>query len=153
MIRRNVLGLALLAVATDAASSRLHVRIPAVRYAVHEQILAKIENSTAWPVTYCVEYGQTSINKGEVEATPSPFLVQRKDGSKWNTLLIGPDVGSGRHAVVLDAGDSHEFPFRLNDAGVMRLALRYWRGSMPGLDCGAPPKHAEKVLSPHFAVE
>ena len=64
-------------------------------------------------VTYCVEYGQTSMNDGEVEATPSPFLVQRKDGSRWNTPLIGPDIGSiRRHAVVLDAGESHEFPFR-----------------------------------------
>jgi len=43
-------------------------------------------------VTYCVEYGQTSMNDGEVEATPSPFLVQRKDGSRWNTLLIGSDI-------------------------------------------------------------
>ena len=153
MMRRNLIVLALLAIAATAAGRRPQIRIPTGRYAVHEQIHAKIENDTKDSVTYCVEYGQTSMNDGEVEATPSPFLVQRKDGSQWNTLLIGPDVGSSRHAVVLDAGESHEFPFRLNDAGTMRLALWYWRGSMPDLDCGAPPKHAEKVLSRPFAVE
>jgi hypothetical protein len=55
---------------------------PAARYAAHEQIRAKIENDTKDSVTYCVEYGQTSMNDDEVEATPSPFLVQRKDGSR-----------------------------------------------------------------------
>ena len=153
MIRRNLTALALVAVATAAADGGLQVKIPSAKFAIHEQIRATVENVTNTPVTYCVEFGQRSMKGDEVETTPSPFLVQQKNGSKWNTLLIGPDVGSSRHAVVLDAGESHEFPFRLNDAGTMRLALWYWRGSMPGLDCGAPPKHAEKVLSRPFAVE
>ena len=31
--------------------------------------------------------------------------------------MIGPDVGSVRSSVVLEPGQSHEFPFRLNDKG------------------------------------
>jgi hypothetical protein len=153
MTRRNLTGLALVAVAATAADSRLQVTIPSTKYAVHEQIRAKIENTSNNPVTYCVEFGQRSMNGGEVEATPSPFLVQQKNGSRWNTLLIGPDVGSSRHAAVLGAGESHEFPFRLNDTGTVRLVLYYWRGSMPDLDCGAPPKHAKQIMSQPFAIE
>jgi hypothetical protein len=153
MMRRNLIGLALLAAATTAADRRPQIRIPAARYAVHEQIRAKVENSNNTPVTYCVEFGQRSMNGDEVETTPFPFLVQQRNGSKWNTLLIGPDVGSSRHAVVLDSNGSHEFAFRLNDAGTIRLVLYYWLGSRPDLDCGAPPKHAKQVSSQPFTVE
>lgn len=79
--------------------------------------------------------------------------MQRKDGSRWNTLLIGPDIGSIRHAVVLDAGESYEFPFRLNDGrGTMRLALYYWKGSASNLDCGAVLKGANHIVSQSFEV-
>ena len=153
MMRRNLIVLALLAVAATAAGRRPQIRIPATRYAAHEQIRAKIENDIKDSVTYCVAYGQTSMNDGEVEATPSPFLVQRKDGSRWNTFLIGPDIGSIRHAVVLDAGESHEFPFRLNERGTMRLPLYYWKGSASNLDCGAVLKGANQIVSQSFEVQ
>jgi hypothetical protein len=91
-------------------------------------------------------------DEGEAEASPSPFLVQRKNGSNWNTLFIGPDVGSSRHAVVLDAGKSHEFPFRLNDSGTLRLVLYYWQGSTPDLDCGGTTKRAKQIVSKPFVV-
>jgi hypothetical protein len=153
MTLRSLTGLALSAVAATAAVSRLQITILGARHAFHDQIRAKIENTTNNSVTFCVEYGQTSVNGNQVEATPSPFLVEQKNGSKWNPLLIGPDVGSSRHAVVLDAGKSNEFPFRLNDAGTMRLVMNYWQGSMPNLDCGAPAKHAKQVVSQPFAIE
>ena len=82
MMRRNLTVLALLAIAATAAGRRPQIRIPAAGFAAQEQIRATIENDTKDSVTYCVEYGQTSMNDDEVEATPSPFLVQRKDGSR-----------------------------------------------------------------------
>ena len=82
MMRKNLIGLALLAIATTAADRQLQVKIPAPRYSVHEQIRAKVENNTKDSVTYCIEYGQTSMNDGEVEATPSPFLVERRDDTQ-----------------------------------------------------------------------
>lgn len=111
MARRLPTVLLFLAVSATATGRHLEIALPASQFKVHEQIRAKIRNLSRNSVTYCMEYGQTSMNNGEVESTPSPFLVQRKDGSKWNTLLIGPDVGSIRTTVVLDAGESHEFPF------------------------------------------
>src|ERR1700730_11282278 len=97
----------------------------------------KCKNVGKHSVTLCVEFGQTSSNADEIESTPSPFWVQRNNVGKWGTLIIGPDVGSSMAAVVLDAGESHEFPFRLIDAGIMRLRLNYRHGSMPDLDCHA----------------
>lgn len=128
MMRRNLIVLALLAIAATAAGRRPQIRIPAAGYAADEQIRAKIENDTKDSVTYCVEYGQTPMHDG------------------------GPDIGSIRHAVVLDAGESHEFPFRLNDRGTMGLGLYYWKGSASNLDCGAVLKRAKQIVSQSFEV-
>ena len=104
-------------------------------------------------VTFCVEFGQTSMKDREIESTPSPFLVQRNDNGRWGALMIGPDVGSARAAVALEAGASKEFPFRLNDSGRMRLRLNYWRGSFPTLDCHAPPKGLKLLTSAVFTID
>jgi hypothetical protein len=119
-------------------------------YFVHDEIHAKVENIGNSAVTFCVEFGQTSVNGSDVESTPSPFWVQRRDNGKWGTLMIGPDVGSAKAAVVLEAGKSREFPLRLNDTGRMRLRLNYWRGSIPNLDCHAPPKNLKLATSAVF---
>src|SRR6266403_1840200 len=46
MMRRNLIVLALLAIAATAAGRRPQIRIPAAGYAADEQIRAKIENDT-----------------------------------------------------------------------------------------------------------
>lgn len=120
----------------------------------YETIHASIENAGSKPVIFCIEAGQTSPKgDGEIEATPSPFWVQRNNNGKWSTLLIGPDWGSVRTRQVLDPGKSLEFPFRLADSGQMRLRMNYWNSSLPSLDCNAPPKGAKLVTSAIFIVE
>jgi hypothetical protein len=66
--------------------------------------------------------------------------------------MIGPDVGSFRATVVLGAGESREFPFRLNDSGRFRLRLNYWLGSIPKLDCHAAPPRMKLVTSAIFTI-
>ena len=136
-----------------AAVAQVKIIVPEHHYKVHEKIPAKVENIERHPVTLCVEFGQTSSNAGETENTPSPFWVQRNIHGKWGTLIIGPDIGSLKEAVVLTAGESREFPFRLIDSGTMRLRLNYWRGSLPNLDCHVPPKGRELQTSAEFTVE
>jgi hypothetical protein len=97
------------------------------------RIDAQIINTGKVAVSYCVEFGQISHKTvtgaaEDVEPTPIPFYVQKQNGSRWGTLMIGPDVGSSRRAVVLKAGESQQYPFRLSDRGRMRLVLDYWRG-------------------------
>jgi hypothetical protein len=146
-------SLAISLILATAAVAQVKITAPAQRYKVREQIHAKVENTGNNAVTFCVEFGQTSMKGDEIESTPSPFWVQRKGNGKWGTLLIGPDVGSFRDAVVLEAGKSKEFPFRLNDSGRMRLRLNYWRGSIPDLDCHAPPKGLKLVTSAVFTID
>jgi hypothetical protein len=136
-----------------AASAQVKITVPAQQYKAHDEIHAKVKNTGNNAVTICVEFGQTSMKAGEVETTPSPFWVQRNDNGKWSTLMIGPDVGSARASVVLEAGESKEFPFRLNDSGQMRLRLNYWRGSIPKLNCHRPPKDSRLATSSAFNVE
>jgi hypothetical protein len=135
-----------------AALAQVKIAVRPQQYKMHEEIRAKVENMGNSAVTFCVEFGQTSMKEGEVESTPSPFWVQRNDNGRWGTLMIGPDVGSAWAAVVLEAGESKEFPFRLNDSGRMRLRLNYWRGSLPNLNCHVPPKGSKLLTSAVFTI-
>jgi hypothetical protein len=115
------------------ALSQVRVSTPGTDFKSHEQIDVKITNAEKSAVSYCVEFGQISFKAGtgkveDMEHTPTPFYVQEQNGGRWGTLLIGPDIGSSRHAVVLKAGESQQYPFRLSDRGRMRLVLDYWRG-------------------------
>jgi hypothetical protein len=136
-----------------AAAAQVKITLPKQQYKLEEQIQAKVENAGTRPATFCVEFGQWSPKGGSVESTPSPFWVERNDDGKWHTLLIGPDLGSSRHAVELGAGNSLEFPLRLNDAGKMRLQFKYWLGSASELDCTAPHKDAKQARSTTFTVQ
>jgi hypothetical protein len=137
-----------------ATAAQVKINIPPQHQRKYETIHASVENAGSKPLSFCIEVGQTSPKgNGETEATPSPFWVQRNNDGKWGALMIGPDVASLKRAEVLDPGKSAEFPFRLDDSGQMRLRLNYWDGSMPSVDCHAPPKSAKLVTSAVFTVE
>lgn len=136
-----------------SAIAQVKITVSARHHRVQEEIHAKVENRGSRPITFCVEVGQTSPNGDEIESTPTPFWVQQNSNGKWGTLLIGPDVGSNRAAVVLEARESKEFPFRLNTSGKMRLRLNYWSGSIPNLDCHTSPKGRKLATSATFAIE
>jgi hypothetical protein len=138
---------------TTSATAQVKITVPAQQYRVGAKIPAKVENTGKYAVTFCVEFGQTSMKEGEVENTPSPFWVQKNNSGKWDTLIIGPDVGGMRARIVLQAGESKEFQFRLNDSGRMRLRLNYWRGSVPNLDCRERPKGIKLLTSSAFTIE
>ena len=115
------------------APCQVRVTTPKADFDSHGRIDVQITNTGKIAVSYCVEFGQISYKAGtgaseDVESTPIPFYVQKQNGSRWGTLMIGPDIGSSRHAVVLKAGESQQYPFRLSDRGRMRLVLDYWRG-------------------------
>src|SRR5215467_12354284 len=135
-------------------TAQVSIHVSPQRQKKYETIHAWVENVGREPVTFCVEVGQTSPKGGgDIETTPSPFWVQRNNDGRWGTLMIGPDVGSLRRPEVLDQGKALEFPFRLGDSGQMRLRLNYWSGSLPSLDCHAPPKGAKLVTSAVFAID
>ena len=143
-----------LALFSLTATAQVKIHVSARQHKKYEAIHASVENSGTNPVTFCIEYGQTSPNgSGEIETTPSPFWVQQNNSGKWGTLMIGPDVGSFKSPEVLDPHKSVDFHFRLADSGQMRLRLNYWRGSLPSLDCHEPPKGAKLVTSAVFDVE
>jgi hypothetical protein len=165
MVRHNVLAVkelskdALILVwlwlgAVLQASTQVTVSIPQRRYHRYEKIDVIITNRTAKPMSFCVEFGHRSMRgsgAGDVEATPTPVYVQRKMNGKWSTLVIGPDIGSVRHSVVVEPGEAQHYPFRLIDRGQMRLVLDYWRGERD--DPCANPKGRKVAKSNVFDVE
>jgi hypothetical protein len=139
------------------AAAQVRVTVPLQQYNLNDRIRAKIENVGSEPVTFCLEMGQTSSDGVITESTPIPFIVQQSSEGTWRPFFIGPDAGKSWHrAFVLDPGNSHEFPFRLDHPGLrpgrMRLLLFYWSGSQPELDCAKPPKGARKTESAPFLM-
>lgn len=110
-------------------------------------ISARVENETGLPITFCVELGQRSIHGNFSESTPIPFEAQAQTKSGWNTLLIGPAIGSVRRPAVLENGKTMDFPFWLRQSGKFRLLLRYWNGTPPNIDCDKPPVGSRQVKS------
>jgi hypothetical protein len=122
-------------------------------YNVQEAIRATVQNKSSHAITFCVEFGQTSSTGNQIESTPSPFWVQQNLENKWSTLLIGPDVGSVRHPVVVEPGKSEEFALRLNNTGTMRLRLRYWDKSSPLADCAKLQAGTKLATSSVFKID
>ena len=153
VIRTITIALLLQLASAIVAVAQVKITLHKQHYIVQEQIRPDLENRGTGSVTICVEFGQWSPKGANIESTPMPFGVEQNNKGKWHTLLIGPDIGSIRRAVPLEAGKSLEFPFRLNDTGTMRLRLNYWLGPAPSLDCTSPPKRAKNVKSVTFSVE
>ena len=151
-VHRQIAILLLLLPLAGSAPAQVQVVLSAKSFKVRETIRAKVMNDGKVPVTYCVEFGQHSPKGDTIESTPIPFYVQRRQDGKWSTLLIGPDIGSMQSPVVLEPGKSQEFPFRLTDAGEMRLVLRYWVGALEKLDCPNPQRQAKTRKSPVFSL-
>ena len=127
---------------SPVALPQLRLSTPSTNFKPHDRINVQITNAGKSTVSYCVEFGHISFKAGtgtteDMEHTPTPFYVQRRNGSKWGTLLVGSDIGSSRHAVLLKAGESQQFPLRLSDRGRMRVVLDYWRGENESV-CGYP---------------
>jgi len=125
----------LIACFASVMSAQVRITLPKSHYRVREEIPATIENHTHHDIAFCVEYGQWSQAGKELKSTPSPFVVQQKSANEWHVLRIGPDIGSNRLLLKLDAGKSVEFPLRLNDGGTLRLRLDYWKSSAQPVDC------------------
>ena len=134
------------------AVAQVRITASAQHYGLQEEIHASVENIGNRAVTFCVEFAQTSPRGDQIENTPSPFWIQRKQNDKWSTLITGPDVGSRRAAMILEVGESKDFPFRINDGGMLRLRLNYWYGSIPNMDCDAPLKDAKLATSKSFSA-
>jgi len=139
-------------VPANSAFAQVRVTVPSPEVQIHEKIVARIQNQGTKPVTFCVEFGQTSSDGTDTDPTPSPFIVQQKSAGKWSTLLIGPDVGSNRSPVTLAPGESSEFPIRLSSVGHTKLQVFYWLGSEPNLACNKPAKKPKKAESQVFTV-
>lgn len=140
-------------VPASRAFCQVRLTIPSREVQIHEKITLTVQNQGNQPITFCVEFGQTSSDATDVEPTPSPFLVQQKQTGRWSTLLLGPDVGSNRGPVILAPGESSEFSIRLNSVGQTRLQVFYWLGREPNLSCRKQPRKPKKATSQVFMVQ
>lgn len=136
-----------------AASAQVRVTSSWSDYRPFEQVRARIHNETAEPITYCVEYAQRSPAATFVESTPTPFVIEQSNFKReWQIIMNVPDAASARAPVVLDAGKSADFMFRVGSGGWIRLLLYYWRGAQPNLNCGKAPRDKKNVRSDAFLV-
>ena len=128
MLVRTGVALLLPLAVSRATVAQVDVSVSSSTFKPEERIQAAVVNKSGAPVSYCVEFGQSSPHGKTTESTPLPFYIEGRGGGRWSVLLIGPDIGSARHPVTLDSGTSQFFLFRLRNMGNMRLVLHYWPG-------------------------
>lgn len=138
-------------VCLGSACAQVQIVLPAGSFERGEQIAAKVVNRGKVAVSYCVEFGQWSPRNDTVEATPIPFYIETRYDHRWSVLMNGPDVGSSRHEVALEPGQSQEFPFRLGETGNLRITLRYQQGGR-GDVCSGSDKGMRTAKSRVFSV-
>jgi len=144
MTRLILASLALSFILPSATIAQVKIQIPTQHLKAQQGIQAKVLNMDSYPVTVCLMLLS--------ESTLSPFEIQKYGNGKWGTLLLATDI-AGSVATVLEAGQSYEFPFRLDGPGTMRLRLAYWRGSITDMHCNALPKGSKITTSTVFTVE
>jgi hypothetical protein len=146
MKRLLLVLLGLLLIPTGAGIAQVKVDVPGQSFRRQEEIRTKVTNIGKQPITLCLGFKS-------MDRIPLPFAAQRNNSGKWGTLLLGSDLGPNGSALVLEAGESQEFPFHLSDSGKMRLMLEYWQGAKPNLSCNALPKGSKVVKSAVFTIE
>jgi hypothetical protein len=129
---------------SGVAIAQVKINVPGQNFRRQEEIRTTIINIGKQPITLCLVF--TSM-----DSLPLPFAAQRNNGGKWDTLLLGSDLGPNGSALVLEAGESREFPLHLSDSGKMRLMLEYWQGAKPHLSC--TPRGSKAVKSAVFTIE
>jgi hypothetical protein len=142
-------AIALLSTATFA---QVKITLPKYEFKPHEQIDVLIANKSEQALSFCVEFGHSSYKSEAepMETTPTPVVVEKRTDKGWSVLLIGPDIGSSRHAVALPAGEIQHYPMRLSETGEMRVVLTYWVGESDA-DCTKPPR-SKTIRSKVFVV-
>jgi hypothetical protein len=146
MKRLLLVPLGFMLIPTAAAVAQVKIDIPGQSFRRQEEIRTKVINIGKRPITLCLVF--TSM-----DSLPLPFEAQRNNGGKWGTLLLGSDLGPNGSALVLEAGESQEFPFHLRDSGEMRLMLEYWQGAKTHLSCTALPRGSKAVKSAVFTID
>lgn len=138
--------LVLCLISTDAAIAQVRVNVPGHSFKAQEDIRASVMNTGTGAITVCLVF--TSMDR-----LPLPFAAQKYNNGTWGTLLNGVDLGPNGSALVLGAGESQEFTFRLSEPGKMRPLLEYWHRSLPNLNCNDLPKGSKVTTSKTFTVE
>src|SRR5215475_3923730 len=104
MLVRTGVPLLLPLAVSRATVAQVDVSVSSSTFKPEERIA--VVNKSGAPVSYCVEFGQSSPHGKTTESTPLPFYIEGRGGGRWSVLLIGPDIGSARHPVTLDSGTS-----------------------------------------------
>jgi hypothetical protein len=149
-MRGWLLALLIAAVCDVTAVAQVKVTLSSAHFSSEERIEARIVNAGGGAISFCVDAGQWSMHDGKVEATPTPFLVEKWTGKKWG-ILIRPDVGRMPMPQLLDSGAELVFPFRLGEKGSARLLLYYWRGDRKDV-CDPSAKRRKIARSQAFSV-
>ena len=111
----------------------------------------ELKNGLSVAITFCTDFGQAVETESGRHAAPNPFELQKWNGKRWTTQLIGTDVGSGETAVSVDAHDSRNFKLQINESGRYRLRLSYLEGDANTV-CPLAAQRSAAITSKPFSV-
>jgi hypothetical protein len=112
----------------------------------------QLKNNLAGPISFCADFGKSVRTESGQQVAPNPFEVQKWNDRRWDTQLIGTDVGSGNTAVSIGAHESRSFRLQIGASGRYRLRLRYLEGESE-TQCPVPSEHAITTHSKPFSMQ
>lgn len=156
--RTLIVWLSLVAVAGPVSEAQSRKIAPLVLIEVGESLKAgtpfavQLKNDLPNPLTVCADFGKSVQTESGQQVAPNPFEVQKWNGRRWHTQLIGTDVGSSSTTISIDAHEAKSFTLQLNASGLYRLKLAYQEGEND-TQCPLPSEHAVTATSKSFLVQ
>lgn len=81
-----------LVLASLLTTAQVKIHVSPSLHKKYEAIYAGVENAGSKPITFCIQIGQTSPKGGgDIEATPSPFLVHvgaNQEGAPLTVVVL-----------------------------------------------------------------
>jgi hypothetical protein len=120
-------------------------------FGVNTAIPIEVKNQLPVSITFCADFGASVHTAAGVRPAPNPFELERWTGSRWNTQLVGSDVGNSFVAMGVDARQSKQFLLEVNAPGRYRVRLTYIKGE--GTEhCPIRSAEAVTIDSPPFSA-
>jgi hypothetical protein len=130
--------------------SQVRIGLHSQQVEQHKPFTVQVRNESSYGISFCADIGQSVDTPSGRTAAPNPFYLQRWTGKRWETQLIGTDVGNGGAVFVMGWKEVQDFPLQVNSPGQYRIQFIYSKWS--ATSCSQLRKHSSHVNSKPFSV-
>jgi hypothetical protein len=144
-----VLSLGLLLQAARGIS-QIRIAVDSQRIEQDKPFKVLLRNENSFGISFCADIGHSVDSPSGRTAAPNPFYLQHWTGERWDTQIIGTDVGNEGAVFVIGSNEVQDFPLQVKSSGKYRIQFFYSKWS--ATSCSQLLKHSNRVNSKPFSV-